>query len=361
MSHSTRPPRDSFPLVEPPPPPPRTIRPFGLAVVIALGVSALVQVVGGLVALTRVALIDEVAASPDAIDLSAVHSRDGLHTAVDVAGWITYLITGSILVVWLFRARANAESITHIAHRRARPWLLLAWLVPPVNLWYPKQIMDDLWRTSQPQGLEIMDLYRARRPLLVGVWWTFWLVALAGEAAVRLAPLLEESSLLRLAARVEVGLPLAVLIAAALAARIVLKISDFQEAHCAETPAPASAPAAPPPAVPAPAPAPRPAAAETAEPDRPAKPKWSPKRTLPKRVVKSKRAAGQERSAEQDRSGERPRRRDRRREEHRPVAQERLPEPAALSIATFPPPVPLSAPVPEESSDTPSAQTPTQG
>ena len=323
MRHSTGSSSGSFPLVEPPPPP-RPIRPFGRAVLVALGVTAFVQVVDALIALTRIALVDKVAAGPDAVDPSAL--QGGLHAAVDTAGALALLVTGAVFVVWSFRARANAESITYIAHRRARPWLIFAWLVPPVNLWYPKQIVDDLWRTSQPQGLEIMDLYRARRPVLVGVWWVCWLAVLCGEAAVRLAALTTDPTLLRIAARLEVYLVVPVLAAAALLARVVVKISGFQEARCASGSAPGSG-AAPEPAPAASAPAPSPAAA----PDRSTEHSAVPKRPLPKRAARGRRSA-----APAEPAAHRP-------EEERAAVQEQ-PTGPMLSIATFPPPVPLSEP-----------------
>ncbi|MFE2867119.1 DUF4328 domain-containing protein [Embleya sp. NPDC059259] len=77
---------------------------------------------------------------------------------------------GVAFVAWLWRARVNAESTSGAdAHRRTRIWVIASWFTPVINLWYPHQIVSDVWRTSAP-----------RRPVplaLVNVWWASFLLA----------------------------------------------------------------------------------------------------------------------------------------------------------------------------------------
>lgn len=60
-------------------------------------------------------------------------------------------VVGIVFVIWLMRARENAENLSPYPHRRTRGWLFGGWLVPVVNLWFPKQIVDDIWRASSPR------------------------------------------------------------------------------------------------------------------------------------------------------------------------------------------------------------------
>ncbi|WP_457033985.1 DUF4328 domain-containing protein [Kitasatospora sp. P5_F3] len=77
---------------------------------------------------------------------------------------------GVAFLVWLWRARINAESMGgRDAHRRSRLWVVGAWITPVVSFWYPYQVASDIWQASAP-----------RRPLsnsLVKGWWAFFLLA----------------------------------------------------------------------------------------------------------------------------------------------------------------------------------------
>ncbi|MFI6850030.1 DUF4328 domain-containing protein [Kitasatospora sp. NBC_00085] len=84
--------------------------------------------------------------------------------------YLVWLAAGVAFLVWLWRARINAESMSgRDAHRRSRLWVVGAWISPVVNLWYPYQVVSDIWRASAP-----------RRPVsrsLVSAWWAFFLLA----------------------------------------------------------------------------------------------------------------------------------------------------------------------------------------
>jgi hypothetical protein len=88
----------------------------------------------------------------------------GLDKAVD----ITIFVWSIVFVVWFRRARINAEGHGH-RQRRARAWTFWGWLVPIVNLWFPFQIMGDIWRAGLPAA------ERRRTAWLPALWWTCWL------------------------------------------------------------------------------------------------------------------------------------------------------------------------------------------
>ncbi|WP_435875703.1 DUF4328 domain-containing protein [Nonomuraea jabiensis] len=61
---------------------------------------------------------------------------------------VVYVVAIVAFLVWLFRVRANAEILSPGGHRRGQPWLIFGWVVPIINFWFPKQIVDDIWSAS---------------------------------------------------------------------------------------------------------------------------------------------------------------------------------------------------------------------
>ncbi|MCX4729466.1 DUF4328 domain-containing protein [Streptomyces sp. NBC_01363] len=87
--------------------------------------------------------------------------------------WPTLLVllaAGVAFLVWLWRARINAELMSGAAaHRRSRGWVIGAWTIPVASLFYPYQIVEDIWQASAP-----------RRPAPVGLvaaWWALFVAA----------------------------------------------------------------------------------------------------------------------------------------------------------------------------------------
>jgi hypothetical protein len=105
-------------------------------------------------------------------------------------GWaylIMLLAAAAVFLVWLWRARANAELRSPARHRRSRGWVIGAWICPVVNFWFPYQIVDDVYRASRPDNLpDLMDLRSVPGSPRIGTWWTLWLGSLlANRIAVQ--------------------------------------------------------------------------------------------------------------------------------------------------------------------------------
>ena len=89
---------------------------------------------------------------------------------LDKAADITIFGLSILFVVWFYRARINAERHRY-RQRRARGWAFWGWIVPIVNLWFPFQIMGDIWRAGLPAG------QRRETAWLPALWWTCWLLS----------------------------------------------------------------------------------------------------------------------------------------------------------------------------------------
>lgn len=131
------------------------------------------------------------------------------------------VLTAVPVIVWLWRARTNADVID-IPDGWGRPWVIFGWFVPFLNLRVPRAIVGAVWRASAPPGASIWQ---------VNAWWATWLIYLAG---VRL------SSRLTLAGTgghignvLTLYVPVAVdgVAAAVFGALVVWRLTRFQEDH----------------------------------------------------------------------------------------------------------------------------------
>ena len=105
------------------------------------------------------------------LSLGSAHWRQSLiDSGLDRAADITILGLGILFVVWFRRARINAERHGY-RQRRARGWAIWGWIVPIVNLWFPFQIMGDIWRAGLPAQ------QRTKTAWLPALWWTCWLLS----------------------------------------------------------------------------------------------------------------------------------------------------------------------------------------
>ncbi len=79
-------------------------------------------------------------------------------------------IVGSL---WISRAHANASALARPHLRRSAVWCWLAWIVPVVSWWFPKQLVDDTWRITAHQ----LPPGSSGRYQPTGWWWGLWVAA----------------------------------------------------------------------------------------------------------------------------------------------------------------------------------------
>jgi len=86
----------------------------------------------------------------------------------------TFVIVG----LWLGRARRNADRIAPDQQRLSRAWVWLGWIVPIVNFWFPKKVIDDIWRST------VRNPAKPR----TGRWWGTFIAAHVLSTLVALFP-----------------------------------------------------------------------------------------------------------------------------------------------------------------------------
>lgn len=90
-----------------------------------------------------------------------------------------FFVAMVMFLVWFYRARVNADGHDW-PQRRSLGWAFWGWFIPVVNLWFPFQMMVDIWRAGLPAQA------RANPATLPGIWWAcclafFILQAVAGS------------------------------------------------------------------------------------------------------------------------------------------------------------------------------------
>ncbi|GAA4194879.1 DUF4328 domain-containing protein [Microbispora amethystogenes] len=224
-----------------PPTPLQPIRALGTAAVVMLAADSLVSVLSSAVDVQRALLIDRFLADPASASQADGDASDTLYALSGLVETVVYVATAVVFLVWLFRARTNAETLSPWPHRRARPWLVFGWGFPVLCWWYPKQIVDDIWTASKPGAVEETgNLATARRSGLIWAWWLAWLVSMwIAKGVGRRYLNAEELPEMREAALFDIAVNAAYIVTAALTVAVVLSITRFQEdRRTAATPMP---------------------------------------------------------------------------------------------------------------------------
>lgn len=98
-------------------------------------------------------------------------SLENSYHLVSTAGSVLTLLCAAAFLMWLGRVRDNARALSGRPPKYAGIWVYLGWVVPVVNLWFPRGIVADAYRASAPER---------RLPAVVNVWWGLWLAGLLG-------------------------------------------------------------------------------------------------------------------------------------------------------------------------------------
>jgi len=118
------------------------------------------------------------------------------HEAVAASDWRQQVLGGTqlvlilmafiALVLWAHRAYANL----HRLHQTPRPrhtegaagW---GWFVPIMNLWYPYQVMKDLWVLTQRYAQPDESIRYERDNSLIGGWWLLRIFTIFASRGIR--------------------------------------------------------------------------------------------------------------------------------------------------------------------------------
>jgi hypothetical protein len=213
---------------------PTTYRPLrgrAQVVVALLVVTVLISCVAVLYELDLQALMDRMAAGQPvgSADLDTADDRIALISILSLAALVC---TGIAFIVWFFRAYQNIERLGARDLRVKHGWAIGSWFVPIVNLVRPKQIMNDIWRASDPAlpAGEVRGWQRAAVPSLLHGWWAVFLIGgLVSNVAGRMIEKSEDVAARQSAGTVAMLADGGLIVGAVLAVLVVRAVTSRQE------------------------------------------------------------------------------------------------------------------------------------
>lgn len=97
------------------------------------------------------------------------------------------ILAAAFFIAWLHRAYKNLRPLGVELLRYGPGWAIGAWFVPILNLFRPKQIVNDVWRGSDPELEDRVGWIDGPVPFVFAVWWIAYLGAsLVGTVADRI-------------------------------------------------------------------------------------------------------------------------------------------------------------------------------
>lgn len=151
-----------------------------------------------------------------------------------VVGLFSFAIQVTLIVVfcmWIYRAHDNLELLGVEGRQYTSGWAVGYFFVPILNLYRPLQVMQEIWKASDPQVPPGSQEWRNNpNSALAGFWWAFWLISsIANNISIRVAlsaaPSLDD---LRMEARVEIFADATALVAGLLLILIIQRIMSRQ-------------------------------------------------------------------------------------------------------------------------------------
>jgi hypothetical protein len=211
--------------------------------------------VGGLVALIAIegfSLIDDLNRialdhsflSDGFVGRDEVDHADNLDTISGISLLVGYLLIGPLTFIpWFHRAYSNLPRLGFRELRYGPGWAIGSWFVPILNLWRPKQIANDIYRASDPAKSPRLNYWTEPLTPLLGWWWGLFIGAgFVEQIGTRIAiganqdEFIREHSAKESVRLEQTGLIITsvgtvlMIIAAVLAIRVVLMLTERQEA-----------------------------------------------------------------------------------------------------------------------------------
>lgn len=210
-----------------------SLRGVGYGVAAAMGAWVLVGLFGVYTAIDQRTLAKAIAAGAD----RPLAEADAPFLGVGGAGAVVlFLAAGVLFSYWLWCARLNLPHLITARLRFAPSWTVGGWLVPPLNLWRPFEVLDEVDRRSAEAAADGDASVGSQRGLLVP-WWLCTLIAVGLGVWYALMPRDSAEALVTVAG-LHTAIGGLVAVAAALAGAVALRITLVQERAHAQHPEP---------------------------------------------------------------------------------------------------------------------------
>lgn len=154
---------------------------------ILLAAIVVLDVIAGLSDLAEIRLLDRILEGEPVTDdeADASDTRQGVIGAVQ---FLVYAATAFVFIRWFRRAYRNLAPLGAERTRYKSWWTIAGWFIPIWNVFRPKQLLNDIWRGSDPRLPSRTDAWRdGDVPGLFLLWWLLWIASTyADQVALRL-------------------------------------------------------------------------------------------------------------------------------------------------------------------------------
>lgn len=142
-----------------------------------LSVSLVIDAIAVVSDLAELSLLDR-ASNGEFVTFAEAEANDDRQLLVGLVQLGLFLLTGAVFIWWFHRAYKNLLFLGAAPLRYGTGWAIGGWFVPFLNLVRPKQIVNDIWRSSDPQ-LPPHGAQGSGRPVtaLINWWWALFVIS----------------------------------------------------------------------------------------------------------------------------------------------------------------------------------------
>jgi Domain of unknown function (DUF4328) len=155
---------------------------------ILLAAIVVLDVVAAFSDLAEIRLLDRIIDGEPVSD-SEADASDTRQAVIGAIQFLVYVATAFVFIRWFRRAYRNLAPLGAEQPRFKSWWTIAGWFIPIWNAFRPKQLLNDIWRGSDPSLPPRNDTWRgADVPGFFLLWWLLWLASTyADQVALRLA------------------------------------------------------------------------------------------------------------------------------------------------------------------------------
>ena len=118
-------------------------------------------------------LVKDAQEHPANIDLDTLRNSDFLRVIINSVNFIVLILSMVFFIMWFRRAYYNLHELPWHNARYTEGWAAGSWFIPIISLYWPYQIMIDIWRGTQNA---IRERFGEPQPsTLVGWWWALFI------------------------------------------------------------------------------------------------------------------------------------------------------------------------------------------
>ena len=156
----------------------------------------------------------------------------GLTGGVVFAAQIALLTaTSGLFLLWVYESRSNLRALGARKLDYTTAWAVGCWLVPGLNLVRPYQVVQEIWKASDPSSMDRFEWKAVPTPSLLTLWWCAFVAfaLLESTAAAMTLSAGTELAKFQAARGVSIFADASAAISASLAYFVVTKITQAQQ------------------------------------------------------------------------------------------------------------------------------------